>query len=200
MPKAVFSLQDGKEFVRIARKSIEYFMHTGRYLAEDAPNKDYNRPGPAFVTLKTFPTGDLRGCIGYMEAVKPLWRAIIECAVSAAFNDPRFPPLSAVELDKVLVEVSVLTPAKEMKVKAGSYAKEIEVGKDGLVAELGNARGVLLPQVPVEWGWSAEEFLGQVCEKAGLPKDAWKENGFKLYKFGSIIFSEKLPKGEIVKE
>ncbi len=200
MPKAVFSLQDGKEFVGIARKSIEYFMHTGKYLVEEPENRDYSAPAPAFVTLKMFPGKELRGCIGYLEAVKPLWQTIIECAVSAAFNDPRFPPLSAAELGKVLVEVSVLTPPKEVNAKPGEFVKGIEIGKDGLVAELGGAKGVLLPQVPVEWGWGAREFLEQVCGKAGLPRDAWREKGFKLYKFRSIIFSEKKPKGEVIEE
>jgi AmmeMemoRadiSam system protein A len=136
----------------------------------------------AFVTLRVH--GDLRGCIGYPEAELPLVDVVERCAVSAALSDPRFPALDRREWLRVKLEISVLGPIEPV-----ANVSEIEIGRDGLIAELGHRRGLLLPQVAVEWNWNREEFAGHTCAKAGLPRDAW-QRGAKLYKFEADVFGE----------
>ena len=136
----------------------------------------------AFVTLKM--KGQLRGCIGYPEPERPLLDVVEHCAVSAAISDPRFPPLSPAEWDDVYLELSVLGPIEPV-----DHISEVVIGRDGLIVELGRRRGLLLPQVAVEWKWDAEQFAAQTCIKAGLPPDAWQK-GAKLFKFEAEVFSE----------
>jgi AmmeMemoRadiSam system protein A len=136
----------------------------------------------AFVTLRK--AGELRGCIGYPEPTLPLLDAVERCAVSAALADPRFPPLSAHEWTGVLLEISVLGPIEPVR-----DIEEVEVGRHGLVVEFGSRRGLLLPQVAIEWQWDAVEFVSQTCVKAGLPRDAWR-NGARWYKFEAEVFGE----------
>ena len=136
----------------------------------------------AFVTLRI--RGNLRGCIGYPEPELPLIDVIDRCAVSAALADPRFPPLSTDEWTDIDLELSVLGP-----IAAVDDIRDVVVGRDGLIVEFGRRRGLLLPQVAVEWKWNAEEFASQTCVKAGLPKDAWKK-GAKLFKFEADVFGE----------
>ena len=135
----------------------------------------------AFVTLKK--NGELRGCIGYIEAFKPLYQTIRDMAQAAAFNDPRFPKLKAQEWPKIEIELSVLTPLREI-----DDPDIIEVGKHGLLIRHNNSSGLLLPQVAVEYGWSREEFLAHTCNKAGLVADCWRRSGTKLYIFSADIF------------
>ena len=136
----------------------------------------------AFVTIRK--KGQLRGCIGYPEPERPLLDVVEHCAVSAALSDPRFPPLTLAEWNDVDLELSVLGPIEPV-----DHISEVVVGRDGLIVELGRRRGLLLPQVAVEWKWSAEEFASQTCIKAGLPPDAW-QRGAKLLKFEAEVFSE----------
>jgi AmmeMemoRadiSam system protein A len=136
----------------------------------------------AFVTLRM--NGHLRGCIGYPEADLPLVDVIERCARSAAIADPRFPPLSADEWNSVDLEVSVLGPVKRV-----DDIKEVIAGRHGLMVEFGRRRGLLLPQVALEWNWDVEEFASQTCTKAGLPRDAWRK-GAKLFKFEAEVFGE----------
>lgn len=137
----------------------------------------------AFVTLHI--NGDLRGCIGMIEADKPLVELIPEVALKSAFADPRFPPLSESELKHIHIEISVLTRPEAVK-----DAHRITVGSDGLIIERGRYRGLLLPQVATDHKWSRETFLEETCWKAGLPHDAWKEPGTAIYSFQCEIFSE----------
>lgn len=141
-----------------------------------------NHRAGAFVTLRIH--GGLRGCIGYPEPELPLVDVVERCAVSAALSDPRFPALDASEWPRLELEISVLGPIQPV-----ADVSEIEVGRDGLIAELGNRRGLLLPQVAVEWKWNREEFAGHTCAKAGLPRDAW-QRGAKLYRFEAEVFGE----------
>jgi AmmeMemoRadiSam system protein A len=136
----------------------------------------------AFVTLRV--QGDLRGCIGYPEPHLPLVDVIERCAVSAALSDPRFPSLNTSEWPLVRLEISVLGPIEPI-----ADVAEIEIGRHGLIAELGRRRGLLLPQVAVEWNWDRETFAGHTCAKAGLPRDAW-QHGAKLFKFEAEVFGE----------
>ena len=140
------------------------------------------RPGGAFVTLHK--RGDLRGCIGHLDASEPLGTVVPRMAVAACSSDPRFPPLTPDELADIVLEISLLGPLLPI---AGP--EDIIVGRDGLIVERGWYRGLLLPQVATEWGWDAETFLAHTCQKAGLPKDAWR-NGAKLWRFEAEVFGE----------
>ena len=122
-------------------------------------------------------------------------------AISAATQDIRFNPVTADELDKIIFEVTVLTPPVEIKVEQPSeYLKQIQVGRDGLIVENSYSSGLLLPQVPTEYGWNVEEFLEYKCQKAGLEKDAWKDKDTKISRFQGVIFKEESPNGTIIRE
>jgi len=140
--------------------------------------------GAAFVTLKI--DGQLRGCIGYTEAFQPLLRTVQECAVAAAFADPRFHPLLPQECDNITVDISVLTP-----LVLATSPDEIEVGKHGIAIEARGRHGLLLPQVATEYNWDRETFLEQTCYKAGLPRNAWREPTTKIYLFEAEVFAEE---------
>lgn len=135
-----------------------------------------------FVTLTI--NGELRGCIGYVEGIKPLRESVKDLALESAFRDPRFYPLSREEFDLIKIEISILYPLEEVK-----DINEIQVGKHGLLMERGYNRGLLLPQVATEYGWNLEEFLNQTCRKAGMESYCWKR-GAKIYKFEAEVFGE----------
>ena len=137
----------------------------------------------AFVTLKK--RGHLRGCIGYIKAVKPLWETVQEMAVAAAFHDPRFPLLKSDEIRDLTFEVSVLSPLRRIK-----DINEIEVGKHGLYIVRDYKSGLLLPQVAVEYEWDRESFLKETCYKAGLPPQAWKDKETQIYIFSADYFGD----------
>lgn len=138
----------------------------------------------AFVTLHS--NGELRGCIGYIEGIIPLFETVQEVAVKAALEDPRFEPVTVDELDNIDLEISVLSPLKKIK-----DVNKIEVGKHGLVIKRGYSRGLLLPQVAVEYNWDREAFLSHTCRKAGIGADQWKDQATEIYIFSAEIFSEK---------
>ncbi len=184
------SEEEGKFLVKLARKSIETYIKEKNIIdvPENAPDTLKENMG-AFVTLNK--EGLLRGCIGYPEPIKPLVNAVIEVAVSAAVNDPRFSPVTESELDDLEIEVSVLTKPELIEVeKPEEYMDKIKIGEDGLIVERGPYRGLLLPQVAVELEWNIEEFLYNTCVKAGLTADCWLFNDVKIYKFSTEIFEE----------
>jgi hypothetical protein len=186
----MISKEEGEFLVKLARSAIETYLKENIILSvpDDTPNTLKEEMG-AFVTLNT--DGQLRGCIGYPEPIKPLVNSVIEVAISAALQDPRFPPVSLQELDKIDVEVSVLTKPEIIEVnKPSEYPEKIIVGEDGLIVESSFCKGLLLPQVPVEWQWDVEEFLSNTCMKAGLNLDCWLDPEIKIYKFQSQIFQE----------
>jgi len=139
--------------------------------------------GGAFVTLDK--RGDLRGCIGTIVALEPLYQSVAANALNAAFRDPRFNPLSRDELAEVTIEISVMSPI----VPVADIA-EIVVGRDGLILRNGNRSGLLLPQVATERGWDRETFLNHTAMKAGLPADAWRAGKATIEKFSAEVFSE----------
>jgi uncharacterized protein (TIGR00296 family) len=195
------STEEGKFLVALARKAVKEYLKTKKQISvpKDVSEK-LLQPCGVFVTLNIMKDGqkELRGCIGYPYPTTPLVKAVIESAISSATQDPRFYPLSISELDKVIFEISVLTPPELIEVKRpGEYPSKIRVGKDGLIVEKGMSKGLLLPQVPVECEWNEEEFLCQCCIKAYLPPDNWLIEGTKIYKFQAIIFEEEDPEGEI---
>ncbi len=189
----------GEAAVRWARRSIGERLGRRSPTGPVAPGPDvFEQPRGVFVTLKRHPDGRLRGCIGYPMPVLPLGRAIADAAVSAAFDDPRFPPVAAAELGRLIVEVSVLTlPVPVEATGAEAIAHAIRVGRDGLIVDAGGHRGLLLPQVAPEQGWSAEEFLDGTCEKAGLPRGAWHKPGVRIRRFEAEIFAETEPEGPV---
>ena len=136
----------------------------------------------AFVTLKK--NDDLRGCIGYPLPFKPLYETIIDVAVSAATQDFRFEPITLEELPEMKIEVSVLTLPEPIK-----DIKEVELGKHGIIVSKGSSKGLLLPQVPIEWNWDLETYLEHGCLKAGLAEDEWKK-GAEIKVFSAQVFSE----------
>ena len=192
------TLAEGKKLVKIARKIME--THFSGLDIEMPRLKLLDDERGIFVTLKKYPNHELRGCIGYIEGIMPLRKAIREIALSAAFHDTRFSPVRKDEVKHLVVEVSVLTPPELINIENTKYyPEEIEIGRDGLIVELYGRKGLLLPQVPVEWKWNKEQFLSHTCMKAGLAPDSWLNPETKIYKFSAEIFSEEKPCGEIVK-
>jgi MEMO1 family protein len=178
----MLTAEDKGQLLRLARAAVEEYVTRGTVVEDRTGNPKFLPPRGVFVTLTK--RGDLRGCIGFIEPVAPLSQALIRAAIYAATEDPRFPPVGAAELKGLEVEVSVLTPLKEITNPA-----QVQVGRHGLVVSRGGRRGLLLPQVPVENGWDRETFLKEGCLKAGLPPDAWQK-GAKMEIFEAIVFRE----------
>jgi AmmeMemoRadiSam system protein A len=181
-PAAYLDESQRKILLGIARRALEGYIGAEKIPSEVEVRGKLAAPGAAFVTLTK--NGRLRGCIGYTEAVAPLFKVVQECAVAAATEDPRFPPVSPMELPSLRIEISVLTPMFPIR------PEEVEVGRHGLMVAQGRMRGLLLPQVPVEWGWDRETFLDQTCVKAGLPPSAWR-HGATLRAFTAEVFGEQ---------
>jgi len=177
------SADEKSKLLTIARESIARHLSDGTLPQLDVTEPSLTRKSGAFVTLEM--AGELRGCIGHILAQEPLYITIQQAAVSAAMQDPRFPPLTTEELDEVSIEISVLSPLRRI-----TDVQEIEVGTHGLFIVAEGRRGLLLPQVATEEGWSRDEFLDAVCRKAGLPEDAWRSGGTALYTFTAIVFGE----------
>ncbi|MBS7605368.1 MAG: TIGR00296 family protein [Candidatus Bathyarchaeia archaeon] len=196
--------EEGEFLVKLARRAVLENLKDGKIISppkEVSPNLLVKRG--VFVTINNVINGEksLRGCIGFPYPIYPLVRAVIEAAIESATRDPRFPPMRIDELDNVVFEVSVLTEPELIKVDSPmEYPSKIKVGEDGLIVERGFYRGLLLPQVPIEWGWDEEEFLCQCCLKAGLSPDSWLLKGTKIYKFQAIIFEEISPNGPVIRK
>jgi len=186
--------------VKTARRAVTGFLSYGnRIKLEPDLEEKFSFNSGVFVTLNN-PNG-LRGCIGFPMPEKKLSHAIIEGAIAAATEDPRFQSVKTNELNDIVFEVTVLTPPVEIDVSDPmEYLKKIKVGRDGLIIRHSFSSGLLLPQVPVEYGWDVEEFLQHTCEKAGLARDTWKNESVKIEKFEGIIFKEETPNGAIVRE
>ena len=191
---------DGTVLVKTARRAVTEFLSNGnRMKLESDLEEKFSFNSGVFVTLNN-PDG-LRGCIGFPMPEKKLSHAIVEGAIAAATEDPRFPSVKTNELNDIVFEVTVLTPPVEIDVSDPmEYLEKIKVGRDGLIIRHSFSSGLLLPQVPVEYGWDVEEFLQHTCEKAGLARDTWKNESVKIEKFEGIIFKEETPNGAIVRE
>lgn len=194
-----FTDEDGKELVKIARKAVTEYLKNKSKITDSDFHSKFNFESGVFVTINK--KDSLRGCIGYPVPIKKLSDGLIDAAISAATQDPRFTPVSIDELDKIVFEVTVLTPPVEIKVDDPlEYLSIIKVGRDGLIVKNSYSSGLLLPQVPTEYGWNVEEFLQHTCEKAGINKDSWKEDSTKISRFEGVIFREESPNGKIVRE
>jgi len=171
--------------LELARNTISELISHHKFPVTTPVSDKVKEDFGVFVTLHK--NGQLRGCIGYIEGIKPLYKAVMEMAESAAFRDPRFPAVRREEVDDLEIEISVLSPVVKIE-----DVKQIEVGKHGIIIQRGPyQRGLLLPQVATEWGWNREEFLTQTCYKAGLPGDAWKDKETEISIFSAEIFNEK---------
>ena len=190
--------RDGELAVRIAREALEAHVLRRAKRTVEIP-KAFETKSGAFVTLNEHPSGLLRGCIGYPQPFFSLVKSIEKGAEGAA-EDPRFPRLTSEELDRVTVEVSILTPPELIDVKKPKdLAKSVNVGVDGLSVAQGPYRGLLLPQVAIEYAWDAAEFLSEACMKAGLLADAWLDPATRVYKFQAEVFAETQPRGPVAR-
>ena len=167
-----------KELLSIARNAITEFVTDKKTIEVDMKNPKLRTDGAVFVTIKE--KGSLRGCIGHVQAIMPLYQSVIKNAIAASSSDPRFPPMTKDELQDIEIEISILSLMQKLK-----DVKNIQIGKHGLVIRKGSQSGLLLPQVPIEQGWDRQTFLKQICAKAGLPEYAWKDA--ELYTFTAEI-------------
>ena len=184
----MISEENGQYLVEVAKNAIATYLETGRrpFIPEDCPEELKEELG-VFVTLNK--KHKLRGCIGYPEPVKSLIESTIDVAIAAAFDDPRFPELKKEEYNDLEFEVTVLTQPELIEIAhPDQYLKEIEIGRDGLIIQKGYARGLLVPQVAPENGFSVEEFLDHTCMKAGISADSWMDESCDVYKFQGQIF------------
>jgi AmmeMemoRadiSam system protein B/AmmeMemoRadiSam system protein A len=182
--EAPFTLGPGEKqkLMRIARQSVESIVRQHKFYESPAPDAEaLTRERGAFVTLRE--KGELRGCIGYVAPMKPLYVTVRDVAAFAAVRDGRFQPVSVAELPRLEYEISVLSPLRRVR-----DIKEIVVGQHGLVMKRGGSEGLLLPQVPVEQKWNLMQFLEQTCHKAGLPGDSWKDPGTDIFRFSALVF------------
>ncbi|MCK5629350.1 MAG: TIGR00296 family protein [Nanoarchaeota archaeon] len=187
-----FTISDGKTLIELARNSI-YSILRDKVLKEDSILKQrFIEKRGVFVTIHK--NGELRGCIGFIEPIFSLFDSIVKASAAAALSDPRFPPLTIEEIkeNNIEIEVSVLTiPQLVDNSSAEDCLNEIKVKRDGLIVEMDNFKGCLLPQVAGEYGWDEKQLLEHTCIKAGLDKDAWKSEDCHIYRFSAQIFSEK---------
>jgi uncharacterized protein (TIGR00296 family) len=205
--KEIFTLEEGKVLIKFVRENIEHFLQNSkRIIVPDDLRKKFTDKYGVFVTLnvQNVDGNHLRGCIGYIEPKFSLFDAIHRVSVSSAIEDSRFPPVTLEEMDNIVIELSILTPPKLIEVSdPKDYIEKIVIGRDGLIAEKGMRRGLLLPQVPVEHdrNWDVVTFLEHTCNKAWLPSEAWRDlKGTKIYSFQAILFEEEFPRGNVVRK
>jgi len=199
-----YSDADGKFLVKLARKTVDNIVsgESTPVIPDDTPKHLLEKSG-VFVTLNTLIGGkaNLRGCIGRPYPTQPLVEATIDSAVDSATHDPRFNMVEPEELDSIVIELSVLTPPKNLEYSNPQELLDlVKVGRDGLIVARGMSRGLLLPQVPVEWGWNTQEFVEHTCNKARLATNAWMDKDTEFMTFQAEIFGEKEPRGEIVRD
>ena len=194
-----FSDEDGEILVRTSRSAVTEHLKTRKKmtLEEDFKSRFSYNSG-VFVTLNK--DEKLRGCIGFPTPERKLYQSLVDAAIASATEDPRFPSVRYEELSDITFEVTVLTPPEEICVEdASEYPSRIRVGRDGLIVKWEFGAGLLLPQVPVEYGWNEEEFLNHTCEKAGAPQDYWKRKSTKILRFEGIVFKETSPNGNVIR-
>ncbi len=185
--KPACSKQEEKTLLSIARATLQQYLNEHRtpVLAGYAITEALQSNCGVFVTLKENNSDNLRGCIGYILGVKPLAEAVVDCTIQAATRDRRFRPMKEKEDDSVYISISVLSPPKKV-----ARFEDIEIGRHGLIITKGNASGVLLPQIPIEWGWDRNAYLKAICKKAGLHEAAWQDPDTELYSFTAQVFDE----------
>jgi AmmeMemoRadiSam system protein A len=180
----MLSTEEKSWLLKLARDTIGERLGKSPVKSDMPAGEVLTQPCGAFVTLHKH--GALRGCIGLVEALRPLHRSVQEMAAAAAFEDPRFPSLGRDELDEIDIEISVMSPLKPIK-----DVGEIEVGKHGILMKRGRHQGLLLPQVATEQGWDRNTFLEHTCYKSGMMGDCWKQPDTEIYIFSAEVFGEK---------
>jgi AmmeMemoRadiSam system protein A len=176
--------KDQKIFLlELARRAISFHLEEGSVPKEKTDDRQLLEKRGAFVTIKV--DNELRGCIGYPLPYKSLFQTIIDCAIAASSQDFRFPSLKKEELSRLSIEISILTLPRKVK-----DISEIKIGEHGIILSKGPHRGLLLPQVPLEWDWDLETYLNHGCLKAGLAEDEWKK-GATIEIFSAQVFSEE---------
>ncbi len=186
----MLSDEQKRQLIQVARQALQTAVAGGQPPVVDTTDPDLAQLRGAFVTLKT--QEQLRGCIGYVKPRVSLIQAVADNAQAAALQDPRFPPVTGDELPDIDIEISALTPLEPVP-----RAEDIEIGRHGLMIRCGMNRGLLLPQVPGEWGWNRDEFLVHTCVKAGLPPDAWQRDDAELLWFEAEVFGEQAQYGAV---
>jgi len=191
--------EDGQYLVKMARDTVSQYIKNSNKISDQIFKEKFRFNAGVFVTIND--KSGLRGCIGFPLAVKKLSDALIDAAISASTDDPRFPSITQNELNDLVFEVTVLSDTEEISTNSlDEIINEIKIGRDGLIIEKNSQSGLLLPQVPVEYNWDVKDFLNHTCHKAGLPSDSWKDKTTKISKFQGVIFREILPNGEIIRE
>jgi uncharacterized protein (TIGR00296 family) len=195
-----YSLDEGVYLVTTARHTVESLLKVaGRAPPSEMPQRFREKRG-AFVTIRTYPGSDLRGCIGRPYPSEPLIDAVKDSAVDAAVEDPRFDPVTADELPSLTFEVSVLTEPAMMEVRSPrEYRDRVVIGRDGVIVRWRGGSGLLLPQVPVEEKWDIDTYLSYACMKAGATPDLWLSGQIQLSTFQAIVFEETAPAGTVRK-
>jgi uncharacterized protein (TIGR00296 family) len=204
---------EGEKAVKLARTAVEEHLDllASSGSSHGNANNHYDNIGlnlaaksyGVFVTLNYINIDKqqrLRGCVGFPIAEKTLYRSIIDASIAAATQDPRFPPVNKKELAEIVFEVSILTPPKEIKVQNPmEYLNAVKIGRDGLILAWRHGSALLLPQVPVELNWDVEEYLANLCYKAGAPPDIWLMDDSKIYSFQANIYRESVPNGNVLR-
>ncbi|MFL6344624.1 MAG: TIGR00296 family protein [Nitrososphaeraceae archaeon] len=191
----------GEQLVKLARRAVEKYLNESVIITADKPDGLSEKVG-VFVTLNYLSNNKeyLRGCVGFPLPEKKLYQSVIEAAIAAATQDPRFDPVNKEDMGNIIFEVSVLSQPQKIEVQnPKDYKNHIKIGRDGLILKCKYGSGLLLPQVPVELNWDIDEYLANICYKAGAPLDAWLMPESQLYKFGAIIYKEFEPNGNVKK-
>jgi uncharacterized protein len=192
---------EGEQLVKLARKAVQKYLGEPVDINIDSLERFSQKTG-VFVTLISVRSKEeqLRGCIGFPLSEKKLYQSIIEAAIAAAAQDPRFNPVKKGELANIIFEVSILTPPEEIRVQSpNEFPNHIRLGRDGLILKWKYGTGLLLPQVPIELNWNIYEYLENICFKAGAPVDVWLMPESKLYRFQAIIYKESVPNGAVIR-
>jgi uncharacterized protein (TIGR00296 family) len=191
----------GEQLVRLARRAVEKYINESAIITAD--NLDgLSQNAGVFVTLNYLSNNKehLRGCVGFPLPEKKLYQSVIEAAIAAATQDPRFDPVNKEDMGNIIFEVSILSPPQKIEVQnRKDYRNCINIGRDGLILKWKYGLGLLLPQVPVELNWDVDEYLANICYKAGASPDAWPMPESQLYKFEATIYKESEPNGKILK-
>ena len=184
--------------VQRSRRLLTDHLRGSRSAPDPAFESRFSFPSGVFVTLNRL--GMLRGCIGYPYPSQNLSEALAGASISAATEDSRFDPVTMDELDEIVIEVTVLGPPREIHVEdPEEYPSRIHIGRDGIIIRHGRGAGLLLPQVPIEYGWSARELLEHGCEKAGIPRDGWRSDHTSVLVFQAEVFREEEPGGTVIR-
>jgi uncharacterized protein (TIGR00296 family) len=197
----MISEKEAEQLVRLARTAVQKYLEESVFISSNNCKTLSQKMG-VFVTLNHLNSKNeksLRGCIGFPLPEKELHQAVVEAAIAAATQDPRFPPIDRTELGNIIFEISLLTTPEEIKVQnPKDYPNQIKIGKDGLILKWRHGSGLLLPQVPVELKWDVDEYLANICYKAGALPDTWLMPESKLYKFQALVYKESEPCGKVL--